>query len=546
METNSKARPDWWKDAVIYQIYPRSFQDSNGDGLGDIPGIISRLDCLAELGVDAIWLSPVYDSPQVDNGYDIADYRAIWPPFGTMEDMDALIREARKRGISILMDLVLNHSSDRHPWFREALKGRDNPYHDYYIWAEGPEDSPPNDMRAAFGGSAWQWVPDLGQFYFHQFAVGQPDLNWDNPGVRQELYAMIRFWIDRGVDGFRLDVIDHIAKEPFRGITKNGPRLHEYLQEMYREAFREQRIVTVGEAWGADLEEALKYCRPDRPELSMIFQFDHICVDREEEGLWGSRPFSLPRLKRRVEHWQHGLYGRGWNSLFLNNHDLPRIVSRWGDDGLYRAQSAKMLATMLLGLQGTPFLYQGEELGMTNAPLALEEYRDVSAANQYKDLLSQGWREEDALAYLHAWSRDNARTPMQWSEGENAGFTTGTPWLPVNPNYPTVNVRAQREDPDSVWRHYQKLIALRRCCPVFREGTFTLLEPDSEQLFLYTRDTPRESLLVVCSFTGEEIPFRPPEGWERASLLLDSQSAPLPDVLGPWEARMYYLAKESA
>ena len=355
-----KTRRGWWKSAVFYQIYPKSFLDSNGDGIGDIRGVIEKLDYLEKLGIDGIWLSPVCDSPQVDNGYDISDYRAVWPAFGSMEDMEALIREAKKRGISIIMDLVLNHTSHRHRWFQEALKGRENPCHDYYIWRDGEPDAPPNDMQAAFGGSMWTYVPDLKQYYFHQFAPQQPDLNWENPAVRRELYDMIRFWVDKGVEGFRLDVIDQIAKEPDRRITGNGPRLHQFLEELSREAFIEEGLVTVGEAWGADVERARRYSAQDGRELSMVFQFEHICLDQQPGGeKWDWIPLPLVSLKRCMERWQRGLHGQGWNSLFLNNHDLPRIVSRWGDDGKYRVESAKMLAAMLYGLEGTPYIYQG-------------------------------------------------------------------------------------------------------------------------------------------------------------------------------------------
>ena len=357
-----KTKRGWWKSAVFYQIYPKSFLDASGDGIGDIQGIIRKLDYLEKLGIDGIWLSPVCASPQVDNGYDISDYRAIWPTFGTMEDMDSLIREAKKRGISIIMDLVLNHTSDQHPWFLEALKSRENPYHDYYIWRDGAPDSPPNDMQAVFGGSMWTYVPLLEQYYFHQFAVQQPDLNWENPAVRRELYEMIRFWVDKGVEGFRLDVIDQIAKDPDKKITNNGPRLHEFLEELSREAFIEEGLVTVGEAWGADVERAKKYSALDGRELSMVFQFEHICLDQAPGGeKWDWIPLPLVQLKRCIERWQLGLHGQGWNSLFLNNHDLPRIVSRWGDDGKYRVESAKMLATMLYGLEGTPYIYQRSE-----------------------------------------------------------------------------------------------------------------------------------------------------------------------------------------
>ncbi len=538
-----KTKFGWWKSAVFYQIYPKSFLDANGDGIGDIRGIIQKLGYLEKLGVDGIWLSPVCASPQVDNGYDISDYQAIWPTFGTMEDMDQLIREAKKRGISIIMDLVLNHTSDQHRWFQEALKDRENPYHDYYVWRDGTPDAPPNDMQAVFGGSMWTYVPRLRQYYFHQFAVQQPDLNWENPVLRRELYDMIRFWVDKGVEGFRLDVIDQIAKDPDRKITGNGPRLHEFLEELSREAFIEEGLVTVGEAWGADVERARKYSAQDGRELSMVFQFEHICLDQKPGGeKWDWIPLPLVRLKRCVERWQQGLHGQGWNSLFMNNHDLPRVVSRWGDDGKYRVESAKMLATMLYGLEGTPYIYQGEELGMTNIRLPIEAYDDLEIKNLYAERLAKGYGEEEVMASIYARGRDNARTPMQWSAAEHAGFSQAEPWLPVNPNYREINAQAALADPGSVFFYYQSLIALRKCYPVFQDGSFTLLEPESERLFTYTRSAETEELLVVCNFTGESVPYLRPEPFANAELLL-SNYEPTPGVLRPYEAQMLYRRK---
>ena len=538
-----KTRRGWWKSAVFYQIYPKSFLDANGDGIGDIPGVIQKLDYLEKLGIDGIWLSPVCASPQVDNGYDISDYQAIWPTFGAMEDMERLIREAKKRGISIIMDLVLNHTSDQHRWFQEALKGRENPCHDYYVWRDGTPDAPPNDMRAVFGGSMWTYVPHLGQYYFHQFAVQQPDLNWENPDLRRELYKMIRFWVDKGVEGFRLDVIDQIAKDPDRKITGNGPRLHEFLEELSREAFVEEGLVTVGEAWGADVERAKRYSSLDGRELSMVFQFEHICLDQKPGGeKWDWIPLPLVRLKRCMERWQQGLHGRGWNSLFMNNHDLPRVVSRWGDDGKYRVESAKMLATMLYGLEGTPYIYQGEELGMTNIRLPIEVYDDIETQNLYTERMARGYREEDVMASIYARGRDNARTPMQWSAEENAGFSPGKPWLPVNPNYREINAQAALADPGSVFYYYQALISLRKRYPVFRDGVFTLLEPEDERLFVYTRTTEAEELLVICNFTGDPVPYRRPAGFAQAELLASNYET-VAEALRPYEAQMFYRGK---
>ena len=528
-------KQDWWKEAVIYQIYPKSFQDSNGDGIGDLPGITSRLDYLHKLGVDALWLCPVLASPQVDNGYDVSDYRSIDPMFGSMEDMRTLIREARARGIGILMDLVLNHTSDQHRWFQQACQGRDNPYHDYYIWRDGTPGALPNDMRAAFGGPAWTYVPALGQYYFHQFAPQQPDLNWANPAVRQELYAMIRFWMDQGVEGFRLDVIDQIAKEPDRKITANGPRLMELLRELNRETWGGKNLVTVGEAWGADIPRARQYSAPDGSVFSMVFQFEQMCLDHEADK-WVPKAMALPELKASITRWQQGLHGCGWNSLFWDNHDLPRIVSRWGDDGACRADSAKALAVALHGLQGTPYIYQGEELGMTNAPYPVEELRDLESINAYNEMVEQGMSESGALAAIHRMMRDNARTPMQWTAGPHAGFTDGDPWMMVNPNYTEINAAAALADPDSVFYTYQKLIALRKTHRVFAEGDFTLLCPEDEQVFAYLRRGAGQEMLVAVNLSGRSAPFALPEAFAGRAPLLATQGAPLTGALRPWEA----------
>ena len=533
-----KTKRHWWQSAVFYQIYPKSFQDTNGDGIGDIPGIISRLDYLQKLGIDGIWLSPVCQSPQVDNGYDISDYRAIWPTVGTMEDMENLIREAEKRDITIIVDLVLNHSSDQHPWFLEAKKSKDNPYHDYYVWRDGTPDEKPNDMCSVFGGPAWTYDAQLGQYYFHQFAPQQPDLNWENPSLRQELYQMIRFWVSKGVGGFRLDVIDQIAKEPDEKITINGPRLHAFLQELSREAFCEEGLVTVGEAWGADVSRAKQYSSRDGKELSMVFQFQHMGLDQQPgKAKWDTTPLYLPDLKKCLESWQTGLQEEGWNSLFFNNHDLPRIVSRWGDDGKYRVQSAKMLATMLHGLQGTPYIYQGEELGMTNIRLPLEDYVDVEIKNLYAERIAQGYDPAEVMESIYARGRDNARTPMQWTAGKNAGFTTGTPWLPVNENHTSINAEAALSDPDSIFYYYQKLIALRKTHKVFREGRFTLLLPEDEQRFVYRRDTDAEHMLAVCNFSSDAATLDDISIPDHAQLL--SNYTHHTNSLQPYEARLY-------
>ena len=535
-----KKKWGWWQSAVFYQIYPKSFQDTDGNGVGDLKGIISRLDYLAQLGIDGIWMSPVCASPQVDNGYDISDYCAIDPMFGTMEDMETLIAEAKKRNISIILDLVLNHCSDQHIWFQQALQSRDNPYHDYFIWRDGDGTMPPNTMRSVFGGPAWTWVPSLQQWYFHQFAKEQPDLNWDNPIVRRELYATIRFWVNKGVEGFRLDVIDQIGKDADLMVTGNGPRLHEFLRELSAEAFQEEGLVSVGETWGATPERAKLYSAPDCSEMSMVFQFEHICLDQEPgKDKWDMIPLPLPKLKECYCRWQQELYGKGWNSLFLNNHDLPRTVSRWGNDKQYRVESAKMLATMLHGMQGTPYIYQGEELGMTNIKLKIEDYVDLETHNVYKERLAQGYTEENVMNSIYARSRDNARTPMQWTAGENAGFTTGKSWMPLNPNYTEINAEAALADPDSVFHYYRKLVALRKSCSVFRDGAFTLLCPEDEKIFAYTREAAGKHMLVVCNFTDEELSYEIPEAYRDAQKLIGNY-ADAAESLRPYEAMILY------
>ena len=531
-----KTKQGWWKDAVFYQIYPKSFQDTTGSGTGDLRGIISRLDYLEKLGIDGIWLSPVCRSPQVDNGYDISDYCDIDPMYGTLADMEELIREAKKRGISIILDLVLNHCSDRHPWFLDAKKGPKSPYYDYFIWRDAP-----NDLESVFGGPAWTYVPELKKWYFHQFAPQQPDLNWENPALRQALYDSIRFWVDKGVEGFRLDVIDQIAKEPDKKITINGPRLDEYLRELSAKVFHPEPLVTVGEAWGADVERAKLHSAPDGSRLSMVFQFQHIGLDQAPGGAkWDIIPLPLVALKQVFAAWQQGLQGSGWNSLFLNNHDLPRTVSRWGNDGEYRVESAKMLATMLHGMAGTPYIYQGEELGMTNIRLRRDQYDDVETHNLFRDRLAQGYSEEEILRSVHARGRDNARTPMQWTGSENAGFTTGKPWLPVNENHSFINAEAALADPDSVFYHYQKLIRLRKTMPIFREGNFELIDPENPKVFAYTRQWDGKKLLVVCNFTAETLSWELPQEFLGFRCLIANYPQDC-SGLRPYEAAMYYI-----
>ena len=534
----------WWKDAVIYQIYPKSFKDSNGDGIGDINGIISKLDYLEKLGIDAIWLSPVYKSPQDDNGYDIADYQAIDTMFGTLEDMDRLISEAKTHHIRIIMDLVLNHTSDEHRWFQEAKKSKDNPYHDYYVWRDAQDGQLPNDMQSVFGGPAWEYVEEVDQYYFHQFSVKQPDLNWDNEAVRHELYDMINWWIDRGVGGFRLDVIDQIAKVPDLKITNNGPKLHDYIRELNENTFGKGEFITVGEAWGANIDNAKLYSNPDGSEFSMVFQFEHIGLDQQEgKEKWDLAPLPFIKLKQVLTKWQEALDGSGWNSLFWDNHDLPRIVSRWGNDQAYRKKSAKMLAVVLHGMQGTPYIYQGEELGMTNVQYPIEDYEDLETLNMYHERKKQGYQEEGIMRSIHAKSRDNARTPMQWDASDNAGFTTGTPWLKVNPNYIEINAKDNLEDPDSVFACYQKLIALRKSYPVFVDGHFHLLLEEDENFFAYMREDENSELLVVANFFDQQVNLPLELDLQDYTILYQNYKDTSGNLYRPYEARIYYKQK---
>lgn len=538
---NEQWNKKWWKSAVVYQIYPRSFKDSNHDGIGDLPGITEKLPYLSTLGIDAIWLSPVCKSPQDDNGYDISDYQDIDPMFGTLDDMDQLISKAKEYKIGIIMDLVLNHCSDEHPWFLEAKKSKTNPYHDYFVWRDGTKGTPPNDMKAAFGGSSWEWVPELSQYYFHQFSVKQPDLNWENAKLRQEIYDMINWWIDRGVLGFRLDVIDQIAKEPDLHITGNGPRLHEFIQELSAKTFQRADLITVGEAWGANTELAKLYSNPDGSEFSMVFQFEHINLDQQPgKEKWDLAPLDFMRLKEILSRWQTSLYEQGWNSLFWNNHDLPRIVSRWGNDGLYRVESAKMLATLLHGMQGTPYIYEGEELGMTNTFFQLDEYRDIESINLYHERLEKGYSKESIEESLKVKSRDNARTPMQWDSSTYAGFSDVTPWIKVNENYTEINAQNAIEDKDSIFHYYRKLIAFRKKYPVFAEGRYELLEESHPSLFAYTRTTNQEKLSVYCNFSDHEISYALPAALSEKEILIHNYQNLPQSILRPYEAIIFY------
>ena len=496
----------WWQEVVVYQIYPRSFKDSNGDGIGDLRGIIEKLDYLQTLGIGAIWLSPVYKSPNDDNGYDISDYEDIMDEFGTMADMEELIAEADKRGIKIVMDLVVNHTSDEHHWFIESRKGKDNPYHDYYVWADPAEDGgAPTELQSIFLGSAWKYDETSNQYYLHLFSQKQPDLNWENEKVRREVYDMMNFWIDKGVGGFRMDVIDLIGKIPLEGITSNGPKLHEYLQEMNKATFGDKDLLTVGETWGATPEIAKLYSNPERHELSMVFQFEHSLLDNEPgKEKWDLKPLDVTELKTVLSKWQTELGGEGWNSLFLNNHDLPRIVSRWGNDKEYRVRSAKAFAILLHMMKGTPYIYQGEELGLTNTPVAsIEELDDIESINMYHDRISRGFSVESIMTSLNAKGRDNARRPIPWTAEKNGGFTTGTPWLALNPNYTEMNVEAELQNPDSVFYTYQKLIQLRKDHPIVIWGDYELLNTSSN-VFSYYRTLGEERWLTVVNLSDFE------------------------------------------
>lgn len=530
----------WWQRAVIYQVYPQSFQDSNGDGIGDLKGLIQRLDYLQKLGIDAIWLSPVYQSPGQDNGYDISDYQAINPQFGTMADLEALIRQAKARDIRIIMDLVVNHTSDEHRWFKVSRQSRANPYRDYYIWRDGSAiGGPPNAMKSTFSGSAWQRDEATGQYYLHLFGDKQPDLNWANPQVRQAIYKMMNFWISKGIGGFRMDVIDLIGKEPDRGIRENSPKLHPYLQEMNRATFGDTDLLTVGETWGATPSIAQQYADPKRHELSMVFQFEMMQLDQQNDDKWALRPLDPAALKQVLIKWQTAFdYTKGWNSLFWNNHDLPRIVSRWGNDQRYRVKSAKMFAILLHLLRGTPYVYQGEEIGMTNAPVAsIVDVQDIESVNMYREQMALGQSEKTILTAINAKGRDNARTPMQWRDAPNAGFTTSQPWLRVNPNYHTINVAAALDDPDSIFYTYQQLIRLRHENDVIVNGRFEAIENLAPAVMAYYRVLGHTRWLVVVNLSEKRQPLDLNDQLEKTIVTNDAPLQSLTDqTLQPYQA----------
>ena len=547
----------WWKESVVYQIYPRSFCDSNGDGIGDLNGITSKFDYLKELGIDVIWLSPVYKSPNDDNGYDISDYQAIMDEFGTMEDFDRMLAAAHERGIKIMMDLVVNHTSDEHKWFIESRKSTDNPYRDYYIWRPAKEDgSLPNNWGSCFSGPAWEYDKTTDMYFLHLFSKKQPDLNWDNPVVRQEVFDMMNWWLDKGIDGFRMDVISLISKRPglpdgtlgLNGyatfdIAANGPHVHEYLQEMRQKALNNADTITVGECAGVTLEEAKKYARSDEKELNMVFQFEHMDVDGDEKaGKWTTKKMDLRDMKKILTRWQKGLQDVAWNSLYWENHDQPRSVSRFGNDSdEYREISAKMLATCLHMMQGTPYVYQGEELGMTNCPFnTLENFRDLESINAFHELTEQGKKtEEEMLAAISYKGRDNARTPMQWDDSAYAGFSTAEPWIMVNPNYTKINAKDQVSREDSVFKYYQKLIKLRHESDLIVYGTYDLILDDDKDIYAYTRTLEDKKLVVYCNFSANTREVEVPAEFTDGKILISNYTDAKADkkiTLRPYEA----------
>ncbi|MBY6931289.1 glycoside hydrolase family 13 protein [Clostridium botulinum] len=514
-------KTNWWKESVVYQIYPRSFKDSNGDGIGDIRGIIEKLDYLKELGIDVIWLSPVYKSPNDDNGYDISDYKDIMTEFGTMNDFDELLNSAHEKGIKIMMDLVVNHTSDEHQWFIESRKSEKNKYRDYYVWKKGKDGQPPNNWISCFSGPAWQYDEETNMYYLHLFSKKQPDLNWESAELRNDVYLMMQWWLDKGIDGFRMDVINFISKNQefpdgvngdFSKYSMNGPRIHEFLEEMNEKVLRNKNLITVGEMPGVSVEEAKLYTGEDRNELNMVFQFEHTDLGNGKYGKWHKNSFKLTDLKKIMTKWQKGLENEGWNSLYWNNHDQPRVVSRFGNDKKYWKESAKMLATCLHMMKGTPYIYQGEEIGMTNVAFEdLNDYKDIEIINAYNDLVIKNGRSHDEMMEgIYDRGRDNARTPMQWNSSVNAGFTTGTPWIKVNPNYNEINAESQIGDKDSIFNYYKELIKIRKDNEIIVYGNYDLILDDSEEIYAYVRTLNEEQLLVICNFSSNTSEFKLP------------------------------------
>ncbi len=558
----------WWKEGVVYQIYPRSFYDTNGDGIGDLRGIIEKIPYLKDLGIDIIWLNPIYASPNDDNGYDISNYQEILKEFGSMQDFEELLEKLHAAHIKLVMDLVVNHSSDEHPWFIEAKKSKDSPYRDYYIWRQPDEEGKaPNNWRSFFSGSAWQWDEASQEYYLHLFSKKQPDLNWENEKLRQEVYDMMKWWFEKGVDGFRMDVINLISKvEGLPSVPQEeegvdgyawggryfvtGPKVHNYLQEMNREVLSHYDIMTVGETCDVTPDDGVYFTGKDRGELNMVFQFEHVNIGQGREGKWTPVPWRLTELKTIMDKWQTKLHGKGWNSLYLNNHDQPRQVSKFGNDTTYRKEAAKMLATYLHTLEGTPYIYQGEEIGMTNVYFEdLSHYKDVEILNKWEEIKhTKSLTEEELLYGVHVNGRDNARTPMQWNAGPHGGFTTGTPWLEVNPNYTSINVEEAQKDPESILNYYKKLLALRKTQPIMAYGQYHLILPEDEQIYAYTKTLEDERWLVILNFSGQEAVFEKPEEVEVNSTELILANYPVEEedlkrlVLKPYEARVYRIA----
>ncbi|KXA24964.1 alpha-glucosidase [Lactobacillus gasseri] len=516
---------DWKKKAIVYEAYVQSFNDSDGDGIGDLPGLIEKLDYIKNLGANVIWLTPIFKSPLVDNGYDIADYEAINPIYGSMNDFKKLLQQAHERDLKIVMDLVVNHTSDQHKWFKESKKNRNNKYSDYYIWRDPKEDgSAPTNLGSAFGGSAWTYVPERNQYYLHLFAKQQPDLNWDNPQVRNDIYQMMKFWLDMGVDGFRMDSISFISKPSkfedaplednkeygayYYG-SANGPHIHEYLREMNQKVLSKYDVISIGETPHTTAREARLFVEPDRHELDMVFQFEHMHVDYGEFGRYSDVTFKMSDLRNSMTSWQNDL---SWNSNYLGNHDQPRIVSRFGNDSKYRKESAKMLAMVSLLQKGTPFIFQGEEIGMTNLHIKnIDELKDLEAHNIYSFLKSKGISDKDALKMVNRKTRDNARTPMQWNKEQNAGFSSGNPWIEVNPNYLEINVKKDLQDSNSIYRFYQKLLKLRNNNQVLLDGNYDLITPEDSAIFAYTRSSDKDKVAVICSFVPYKVKYELPE-----------------------------------
>ncbi len=556
-EETATIKKTWWKESVIYQIYPRSFNDSNGDGIGDLQGIIEKLDYLKDLGVDVIWLSPVYKSPNDDNGYDISDYQDIMDEFGTMADFDALLAGMKERNIKLIMDLVVNHSSDEHNWFQEARKSKDNPYRDYYIWKSPKDGKEPNNWKSFFSGPAWEYDEATGEYYLHLFSKKQPDLNWENPALRQEVYKMMRFWLDKGVSGFRMDVIPFISKDPeykdfdYASLTgglseayANGPRLHEFLQEMNREVMSQYDVFSVGEAPGVTPEIVNLYVGEDRKELDMIFHFQHLKIDRDKNNIWKAIDYPLSQFKDIFEKWDNALGYSGWGTIYLGNHDTPRIVSHFGDDDQYRNESAKMLATLMFTLRGTVDIYQGDEFGMTNvAYQSIDDYDDIQTKNAYREKVIEGGEDEVAfIKALNQFSRDNARTPVQWNGTDQAGFTTGTPWLKVNPNYAEINAEASIQNPNSILNYYKKMIQLRKDNPMLVYGECEILDKENDHVYAYIRSDEQSKMLVVLSFSESNIAFTLPESYNKEIVISNYDEIPDEEAtlnLRPFEARVY-------